>query len=704
VAVDITTDLNKVRNIGIMAHIDAGKTTTTERILFYTGITYKIGEVHEGAATMDWMEQEQERGITITSAATTCWWKNHQINIIDTPGHVDFTAEVERSLRVLDGAVAVFDGVAGVEPQTMTVWRQANKYAVPRMCFVNKLDRTGADFFRCVDMMVERLNSTPLVLQLPIGAEHDFLGVVDLVGMRALTWHGETTMGEDYTVEEVPAELQGQAEEYREKLVETLAEADDDIMEVYLEDGDVFTPEQLDEAIRRATLADKLNPVLCGTAFKNKGVQPLLDAVVKYLPSPLDIEAIIGHSVKDEEEKIERKPADSEPFSGLAYKIASDPHLGKLIYVRVYSGKLEAGSSVMNSVNGRKERIGKVYQMHANKREEIASVGAGQIVAVMGLKDTKTGHTLCDPAHPVVLESMTFPAPVIEVAIEPKTKGDQEKLGTAIQRLSDEDPTFTVKSDEETGQTIIAGMGELHLEILVDRMKREFRVEATVGKPQVAYRETIRKKVESHSYTHKKQTGGSGQFAKVVVSLEPNTDPETGQGAGYEFVNNVSGGRVPREYIPSVDQGGQDAMEFGVLAGYPMVDVKFTLEDGAYHDVDSSELAFKIAGNQAFKEAARMAKAVLLEPMFAVEVITPESFLGTVIGDINSRRGQIQAQEERHGDMVVNALVPLSEMFGYVGDLRSKTSGQASYSMEFDSYAEVPTNIADEIIKKVRGE
>ena len=703
-AVDITTDLNKVRNIGIMAHIDAGKTTTTERILFYTGITYKIGEVHEGAATMDWMEQEQERGITITSAATTCWWNNHQINIIDTPGHVDFTAEVERSLRVLDGAVAVFDGVAGVEPQTMTVWRQANKYSVPRMCFVNKLDRTGADFFRCVDMMVERLNSTPLVLQLPIGAESDFLGVVDLVGMRALTWRGETTMGEDYTIEEIPADLLGQAEEYREKLVETLAEADDPIMEIYLEEGDVFTPEQLDEAIRRATLADKLNPVLCGTAFKNKGVQPLLDAVVKYLPSPLDIDAIIGHSVKDENEEVTRQPADSEPFSGLAYKIASDPHLGKLIYVRVYSGKLEAGSSVLNSVNGRKERIGKVYQMHANKREEIASVGAGQIVAVMGLKDTKTGHTLCDPQNPVILESMTFPAPVIEVAIEPKTKGDQEKLGTAIQRLSDEDPTFTVKSDEETGQTIIAGMGELHLEILVDRMKREFRVEATVGKPQVAYRETIRRKVDGHSYTHKKQTGGSGQFAKVVVSLEPNIDPETGLGAGYEFVNAVSGGRVPREYIPSVDQGGQDAMEFGVLAGYPMVDVKFTLEDGAYHDVDSSELAFKIAGNQAFKEAARMAKAVLLEPMFAVEVITPESFLGTVIGDINSRRGQIQAQEERHGDMVVQALVPLSEMFGYVGDLRSKTSGQASYSMEFDSYAEVPTNIADEIIKKVRGE
>ena len=702
-AVDITTDLNKVRNIGIMAHIDAGKTTTTERILFYTGINYKIGDTHEGSATMDWMEQEQERGITITSAATTCWWKNHQINIIDTPGHVDFTAEVERSLRVLDGAVAVYDGVAGVEPQTMTVWRQANKYSVPRMCFVNKMDRTGADFFRCVDMMVERLNSTPLILQLPIGAEQDFLGVVDLIEMRALTWRGETKIGEDYEVEAIPAELQDQADEYREKLLETLAEADDAIMEKYLE-GEDLSVEEIHDGIRRATLADKLNPVLLGTAFKNKGVQPLLDAVVRYLPSPLDIDAIVGHKPDHEDVEILRKPSDDEPFSGLAYKIASDPHLGKLIYVRVYSGKLEAGSSVLNSVNGRKERIGKVYQMHANKREEIASVGAGQIVAVMGLKDTKTGHTLSDSSNPVVLESMTFPAPVIEVAIEPKTKGDQEKLGTAIQRLSDEDPTFTVKTDEETGQTIIAGMGELHLEILVDRMKREFRVEATVGKPQVAYRETIRKKVENHSYTHKKQTGGSGQFAKVVVSLEPNIDPETGLGAGYEFSNNVTGGRVPKEYIPSVDQGGQDAMEFGVLAGYPMVDVKFSLEDGAYHDVDSSELAFKIAGNQAFKEAARMAKAVLLEPMFAVEVTTPESFLGTVIGDINSRRGQIQAQEERHGDMVVSALVPLSEMFGYVGDLRSKTSGQASYSMEFDSYAEVPTNIADEIVKKVRGE
>jgi elongation factor G len=703
VAVNITTDLRVVRNIGIMAHIDAGKTTTTERILFYTGITYKIGEVHDGGATMDWMEQEQERGITITSAATTCWWKDHQINIIDTPGHVDFTAEVERSLRVLDGAVAVFDGVAGVEPQTMTVWRQANKYSVPRMCFVNKLDRTGADFFRCVEMMVERLNSTPLVLQLPIGAESDFLGVVDLVGMRALTWRGETTMGEDYEIEEIPAEMAEQAAEYREKFLETLSEADDEIMMKYLE-GEDFTVEELEDAIRRATLADKVNPVLCGTAFKNKGVQPLLDAVVKYLPSPIDVEGITGHAVNDEDKPVVRKPSDDEPFSGLAYKIAADPHLGKLTYVRVYSGKLEAGATVTNSVNGRKERIGKVYQMHANKREEIASVGAGQIVAVMGLKDTKTGHTLCDPQNQVVLESMTFPAPVIEVAIEPKTKSDQEKLSTAIQRLSDEDPTFTVKSDEETGQTIIAGMGELHLEILVDRMKREFRVEATVGKPQVAYRETIRKEVKNHSYTHKKQTGGSGQFAKVVISVGPSIDEETGAGAGYQFVNNVTGGRVPKEYIPSVDQGAQEGMEFGVLAGFPMVDVKMSLEDGAYHDVDSSELAFKIAGNQAFKEAVRMAKPVLLEPMFAVEVTTPESFLGTVIGDINSRRGQIQAQEERHGDMVIDALVPLSEMFGYVGDLRSKTSGQASYSMEFDSYAEVPSNIADEIIKKVRGE
>lgn len=706
-AVDITTDLNVVRNIGIMAHIDAGKTTTTERILFYTGITYKIGEVHDGGATMDWMEQEQERGITITSAATTCWWKKHQINIIDTPGHVDFTVEVERSLRVLDGAVAVFDGVAGVEPQSQTVWRQANKYAVPRMCFVNKLDRTGADFYRVVDSIVQKLNSTPLILQIPIGAEGDFIGVVDLVEMNAKVWRGETQQGEDYVVEEIPADLADKAAEYREKLVETLAEADDEIMEVYLEDGDTFDVPTLKAAIRRATLGDKVNPILTGTAFKNKGVQPLLDAIVDYLPSPLDVDAIVGHkpgAEETEENEVVRKPSSDEPLSALAFKIAADPHLGKLTFVRVYSGKLEAGATVLNASNGRKERIGKVYQMHANKREEIASVGAGQIVAVMGLKDTRTGHTLSDNAKPVVLESMTFPAPVISVAIEPKTKADQEKLGVAIGRLAEEDPTFVVKTDEETGQTIISGMGELHLEILVDRMKREFKVEATVGKPQVAYRETIRGTVSNHSYTHKKQTGGSGQFAKIVISIGPNIDPETGLGAGYEFANNVTGGRVPREYIPSVDNGAQEAMEFGVLAGYPMVDVKVALEDGAYHDVDSSELAFKIAGIQAFKEAARQAKPVLLEPVFAVEVTTPEDFLGTVIGDINSRRGQIRAQEERHGDIVVSALVPLSEMFGYVGDLRSKTSGQASYSMEFDSYAEVPTNIADEIIKKARGE
>ncbi len=705
-AVDITTDLKQVRNIGIMAHIDAGKTTTTERILFYTGISYKIGEVHDGAATMDWMEQEQERGITITSAATTCWWKKHQINIIDTPGHVDFTVEVERSLRVLDGAVAVFDGVAGVEPQSQTVWRQANKYAVPRMCFVNKLDRTGADFYRVVDSIVNKLNSTPLVLQLPIGAEGDFIGVVDLVEMNAKVWRGETAQGEDYVVEEIPADMADKVEEYREKLLETLSEADDEVMEKYLE-GEEFTVEELKAAIRRATLADKLNPILTGTAFKNKGVQPLLDAIVDYLPSPIDVEGITGHKPNVEEipeNEITRKPSTEEPLAALAFKIASDPHLGKLTFVRVYSGIMEAGGTVLNSSNGRKERIGKVYQMHANKREEIASVGAGQIVAVMGLKDTKTGHTLSDSSNPVVLESMTFPAPVIEVAIEPKTKSDQEKLGVAIQRLAEEDPTFVVKTDEETGQTIIAGMGELHLEILVDRMKREFKVEATVGKPQVAYRETIRREVKGHSYTHKKQTGGSGQFAKVVMSIGPNIDEETGTGAGYEFVNAVTGGRVPKEYIPSVDQGAQDALQFGVLAGYPMVDVKVTLEDGAYHDVDSSELAFKIAGNQAFKETARMAKPVLLEPMFAVEVTTPESFLGTVIGDINSRRGQVRAQEESHGDLVVSALVPLSEMFGYVGDLRSKTSGQASYSMEFDSYAEVPSNIADEIVKKARGE
>ncbi|MFB6721838.1 elongation factor G [Kribbella sp. NPDC056345] len=686
-----------------MAHIDAGKTTTTERILFYTGITYKIGEVHDGAATMDWMEQEQERGITITSAATTCTWKDHTINIIDTPGHVDFTVEVERSLRVLDGAVAVFDGVAGVEPQSETVWRQADRYGVPRICFVNKLDRTGAEFMRCVDMIVDRLAATPLVLQLPIGAESDFIGVVDLVGMRALTWRGETTMGEDYAVEEIPATHTEIAAEWRDKLIETLAEADDEIMEMYLE-GTEPTQEQIVAGIRRATIASKLTPVLTGTAFKNKGVQPLLDAINAFLPSPLDVPAIEGHDVKDGELVVLRKPDDSEPFSALAFKIAADPHLGKLTFIRVYSGKLETGTQVLNPTKGRKERIGKIYRMHANKREEIASIGAGHIVAVMGLKDTTTGETLADPAKPVVLESMQFPAPVISVAIEPKSKGDQEKLGVAIQRLAEEDPTFQVRTDEDTGQTIIAGMGELHLEVLVDRMKREFRVEANVGKPQVAYRETIKKKVEKVDYTHKKQTGGSGQFARVIINIEP-TSVEAGGEGGYEFVNAVTGGRIPREYIPSVDEGAQEAMEFGVLAGYPMVDVKVTLTDGAYHDVDSSELAFKIAGSMAFKDAARRANPVILEPMFAVEVITPEDYMGEVIGDLNSRRGQIQSMDEGPGgSRAIKASVPLSEMFGYVGDLRSKTQGRASYSMQFDSYAEVPKNVAEEIIKKARGE
>ena len=692
-------DLAKVRNIGIMAHIDAGKTTTTERILFYTGINYKIGEVHEGAATMDWMEQEQERGITITSAATTCVWKDHTINIIDTPGHVDFTVEVERSLRVLDGAVTVFDGVAGVEPQSETVWRQADKYSVPRICFVNKLDRTGADFFRCVDMIVERLGATPLVLQIPIGAEGDFLGVVDLITMKALTWRGETQKGEDYAIEEIPAELADQAAEYREKLLEVLSEADDAILEKFLE-GEEFTPEELQAAIRRATLAYKLTPILTGSAFKNKGVQPMLDAVVAYLPCPLDVEAVEGHKMGNEEVIIERKPSDSEPFAALAFKIMTDPHLGKLTYLRVYSGRLNTGTAVLNSVKDRKERIGKIYRMHANKREEIDSVGAGDIVAVMGLKDTTTGETLCDPSNPVVLESMTFPAPVIHIAIEPKTKSDQDKLGVAIQRLAEEDPTFHVRSDEETGQTIIGGMGELHLEVLVDRMKREFSVEANVGKPQVAYRETITKKVEKIDYTHKKQSGGSGQFGRVIIDLEPNTD----EGGGYAFENKVTGGRIPREYIPSVDAGCQEALENGVLAGYPMVDVKVTLQDGAYHDVDSSELAFKIAGSMAFKEAARKAGAVILEPMMAVEVTTPEDFMGDVIGDLNSRRGQIQAMEERMGARVVKAVVPLSEMFGYVGDLRSRTQGRASYSMQFDSYAQVPSNVQVEIIAKARGE
>jgi len=692
--------LSQVRNIGIMAHIDAGKTTTTERILYYTGITYKIGEVHEGAAVMDWMEQEQERGITITSAATKCFWRDHEINIIDTPGHVDFTVEVERSLRVLDGAVAVYDAVAGVEPQTETVWRQADKYNVPRMCFVNKLDRTGANFFRCVDMMRERLNATPLVLQLPIGSEADFRGVVDLLTMKALIWPVEAAKGEMYNTEEIPADLVEDATHWREVLIETLAEADDEVMEAYLS-GEEQSVAQLQAAIRRATLADKLNPVLCGSAFKNKGVQPMLDAVVDYLPSPLDVGAIVGTAL-DGATEVLRHADESEPFAALAFKIQTDQHLGKLTYIRVYSGKLSTGSPVLNSTKDRKERVGKIYQMHANKREERAGVGAGEIVAVAGLKQTTTGDTLCDPNDVVILESMTFPAPVISVAIEPKTKGDQEKLGTAIQKLAEEDPTFQVHQDDETGQTIIAGMGELHLEVLVDRMRREFKVEANVGKPQVAYRETLRRPVLKHSYTHKKQTGGSGQFAKVIINVEPLE--RSAEAATYEFVNEVTGGRIPREYIPSVDQGAQDAMQYGVLAGYPLVGVKVTLVDGSYHEVDSSEMAFKIAGSIAFKEAARKADPALLEPMMAVEVTTPEENMGDVIGDLSSRRGTIQAMDERSGVRVVRALVPLSEMFGYVGDLRSSTQGRASYSMQFDSYAEVPANVAKEIIAKATGE
>jgi elongation factor G len=684
-----------------MAHIDAGKTTTTERILFYTGISYKIGEVHEGAATMDWMEQEQERGITITSAATTCMWKDHLINIIDTPGHVDFTVEVERSLRVLDGAVAVFDGVAGVEPQSETVWRQADRYSVPRICFVNKLDRTGASFDKCVGMIKDRLNAVALVLQLPIGLESDFIGVVDLIAMKALVWRGETKKGEDYTIEEIPADMLEKSKAARLEMLETLAENDDALMEKFLE-GIEVSEEEIIAGIRRATIAAKLSPVLTGSAFKNKGVQPMLDAVTRYLPSPLDVDAIVGTEMDDKEKELKRFPKNDEPFSALAFKIMTDPHLGKLTFIRVYSGVLETGSTILNSTKDRKERIGKIYQMHANKREERDNVGAGMIVAVMGLKDTTTGETLCDPAKPVILESMDFPAPVISVAIEPKTKGDQEKLGVAIQRLSEEDPTFHVNTDEETGQTIIAGMGELHLEILVDRMRREFKVEANVGKPQVAYRETLRKAVARHDYTHKKQTGGSGQFAKIQIAVEPLP---TGQiEGGYEFVNKVTGGRVPKEYIPSVDAGCKEAMTSGPLAGYPLTDVRVTLLDGAYHDVDSSELAFKVAGLAAFKEAAKLADPAILEPVMRVEVVTPEDFMGDVIGDLNSRRGQIQAMDERSGARVVRALVPLSEMFGYVGDLRSRTQGRASYSMEFDSYAEVPGNVAKEIIAKVRGE
>jgi elongation factor G len=704
VAQDVLTDLKKVRNIGIMAHIDAGKTTTTERILFYTGVNHKIGETHDGASTTDWMEQEKERGITITSAAVTCFWNKNQINIIDTPGHVDFTVEVERSLRVLDGAVAVFDAKEGVEPQSETVWRQADKYVVPRICFVNKMDKLGADFYFTVDTIISRLGAKPLVMQLPIGSESEFVGVVDLIEMRALVWpgdaKGDVTMGAKYEVQEIPADLQAKAEEYRAKLIETVAESDDVLLEKFFGGEEITVPE-IKAAIRKLTVNNEIYPVLCGSAFKNRGVQPMLDAVIDYLPSPLDVPAIEAHNPRDEEEVILRHADATEPFSALAFKVAVHPFFGRLTYVRVYSGRVDSGAAVVNSTKGKKERIGKIFQMHANKENPVDYVTAGNIYAVIGLKDTTTGDTLSDPDNQVVLESMTFPEPVIEVAIEPKTKADQEKLGTAIQKLAEEDPTFRTEQNQETGQTVIKGMGELHLDILVDRMKREFNVEANVGKPQVAYRETIRRAVEKYDYTHKKQTGGSGQFAKVQISLEPmEVTPET----SYEFVNAVTGGRVPREYIPSVDAGIQDAMQVGVLAGFPTVGVKATLVDGASHDVDSSEMAFKIAGSMAYKEAARKANPVLLEPLMAVEVRTPEEYMGDVIGDLNSRRGQIQSMEDASGVKVVRANVPLSEMFGYIGDLRSKTSGRAVYSMQFDSYAEVPKAVADEIVQKSKGE
>ncbi|HJH12290.1 MAG TPA: elongation factor G [Brevibacterium ravenspurgense] len=698
-ALEVLTDLNKVRNIGIMAHIDAGKTTTTERILFYTGVNYKLGETHDGASTMDWMEQEQERGITITSAATTCYWEDNQINIIDTPGHVDFTVEVERSLRVLDGAVAVFDGKEGVEPQSETVWRQADKYDVPRVCFVNKMDKLGADFYYTVGTIKDRLGAKPLVIQLPIGAESDFEGVVDLLEMKAYVWPDETKMGQDMQEIEIPADLQERAEEYRAALVEDVAEANEELMEKYLEEGELSIDE-IKAGIRQLTIASEAFPVMCGSAFKNKGVQKVLDAVIDYLPSPLDVPPVTGLVYGKEDEEIVRKPSKDEPFSALAFKVATHPFFGSLTYIRVYSGHVKSGDTLLNTTTGKRERVGKLFQMHSNKENPVEEAFAGHIYAFIGLKDTTTGDTLSDPANPVVLESMAFPEPVIFVSIEPKTKGDQEKLSSAIQKLVKEDPTFTVNLNEETGQTEIGGMGELHLDVFVDRMKREFKVEANIGKPQVAYRETIRKTVEKYDYTHKKQTGGSGQFAKVQITIEPM---EVEGDKIYEFDNAITGGRVPREYIPSVDAGIQDAMQVGVLAGYPMVGIKATLVDGAYHDVDSSEMAFKLAGSMAFKEAAPKARPVLLEPLMDVEVRTPEEYMGDVIGDLNSRRGQVQSMEDATGIKVVRALVPLSEMFGYIGDLRSKTQGRAVYGMQFHSYAEVPQNVSDEIIQKTRG-
>tara|TARA_B100001142_G_scaffold326363_1_gene381751 strand:+ start:523 stop:2601 length:2079 start_codon:yes stop_codon:yes gene_type:complete len=687
--------LEKTRNIGIMAHIDAGKTTTTERILYYTGRSYKIGEVHDGAATMDWMEQEQERGITITSAATTCYWDDHRINIIDTPGHVDFTVEVERSLRVLDGTVAVFDGVAGVEPQSETVWRQAEKYSVPRMCFVNKMDRTGADFFFVLDTIKERLTDNFVVVQLPIGAESEYQGVIDLLSMKALIWQGED-LGASWDEVDIPEEYEEQADEYRELMLDKLSEFDETIMEKYLEEEEISI-DDLKRAIREGTLNHNLVPILNGTAFKNKGVQPLLDAVVDYLPSPLDIPEIIGQSLKGNEE-VTRKPSDDEPFAALAFKIMTDPHVGRLAFFRVYSGSLEKGSQILNSRTGNKERIGRILEMHANDREDVDAVYAGDIMAAIGIKDVRTGDSLVAIDNPVILEEMTFPDPVIDVAVEPKSKADQEKLSKALMALSQEDPTFRVQTDQETAQTILSGMGELHLEVLVDRMLREFNVDATVGKPQVAYRETITKPV-TNTYTHKKQTGGSGQFAEVEIDVSPAKP-----GEGYSFEDNISGGRIPKEYIPAVDAGIKEAMTSGVLAGFPVVDIHVELNDGKFHDVDSSDMAFKIAGTMAFKEAARKAKPALLEPIMAVEVVTPDDYLGGVVGDLNSRRGQVQGTEQRGNNQVVNAVVPLSEMFGYVGDLRTMSSGRANYTMQFDSYQQMPANVQEEVVTRLRGE
>ncbi len=687
--------LERLRNIGIMAHIDAGKTTTTERILYYTGKNYKIGEVHEGAATMDWMPQEQERGITITSAATTAFWKDHRINIIDTPGHVDFTVEVERSLRVLDGAVAVFDAVAGVEPQTETVWRQGNKYGVPRICFVNKMDRVGANFERCVGMISDRLDAVPLVIQLPIGAEGDFVGVIDLVKMEAVTW--EEGMGDRFHAVEIPASLAAEAEKAHHELIDVLSNYDDELMELYIGEEPI-TAGFLASSIRRATIDNQVVPVLCGSAFKNKGVQPLLDAVIAYLPSPLDIPAATGTDMSGRE-VVEREASETAPFSALAFKIMTDPFVGKLTYFRVYSGTLEKGATVLNSTKDKKERIGRLLLMHANHREDIEAVHAGDIVAAVGLKNTTTGDTLCDPGKPVILESLEFPEPVIHVAVEPKTKADQEKMSRALYALSEEDPTFLVRSDQETGQTVISGMGELHLEVLVDRMLREFKVDANVGKPQVAYRETIRKPVQRVEERYIRQTGGRGQYGHVVINVEP-----LGPGGGYEFVDKITGGVIPKEYIPAVDAGIQDAIASGVLAGYPVVDLRVSLIFGSYHDVDSSEMAFRIAGSLAIKKAARQADPVLLEPIMAVEVVTPDDYMGDVIGDLSARRGRVEGMDQVGNNQVIRAQVPLSEMFGYATDLRSKTQGRATYTMQFHAYQEVPDSIAAEIIRKVRGE